>query len=164
VSYKRKCRKGGRISSLDELARQEIVYWNHKPTAKGWFLSWQFRMAYNAVMEKGVIFYALPEGITTRFSDDEIIRAERRLHTTPTLEGRTELIRILNSYDNGGSVDDAIDRYETGPAAKERIVAERIGCGYCKNFHSEDVVGRGWCERHNSQVMCFDAPCEVYAP
>lgn len=110
---KRKYRRGCRILSLDELARQEVVFWIDKPTARGWFLSWQFRMACNAIGTRGAIFYAMPAGATTRFTDEEIIRAERRLHTKPTLEGRTELIHLLNEYDRGyGDVDDVIDCYE----------------------------------------------------
>ena len=114
---KRKWRRGPHILSLDELARQEVVFWWDKPTARGWFLSWQFKMAAYAVGEKGVVFYAMPAGITTRFSDEEVIRAERRLRTSPMLEGRIELMRLLNTYDRGcGDVDDVIDRYEGGPA------------------------------------------------
>ena len=91
---KRKWRRGPHILSLDELARQKV-----------------------AVGEKGVVFYAMPAGITTRFSDEEVIRAERRLRTSPMLEGRIELMRLLNAYDRGcGDVDDVIDRYEGGPA------------------------------------------------
>lgn len=110
---KRKYRRGCHILSLDELVRQEVVFWVNKPTARGWFLSWQLRMAANAIGNKGLIFYAMPTGASTRFTDEEIIRAERRLHTKPTLEGRTELIRMLNEYDRGaGDVDDVIDQYE----------------------------------------------------
>lgn len=110
---KRKYRRGCHILSLEELARQDIVFWRDKPTAKGWFLSWQFKMAVDAIGEKGVIFYAMPAGVSTRFTDEDIIWAERRLDTKPTLEGRTELIRVLNEYDRGiGDVDDVIDQYE----------------------------------------------------
>lgn len=114
---KRKWRRGPRILSLDELARQEIVCWWDKPTARGWFLSWQFRMAANAVGEKGVIFYAMPSDIKTRLSDEDVIHAEHRLHTEPTLEGRKGLIRLLNDYDRGyGDVDDVIDWCKNAPA------------------------------------------------
>lgn len=110
---KRKYRRGCRILSLDELARQEVVFWVDKPTARGWFMSWQFRMVSNSIGNGGVIFYAMPSGVSTRFTDEEIIRAERRLHTKPTIDGRTELIRTLNDYDRGaGDVDDVIDQYE----------------------------------------------------
>ncbi len=110
---KRRWRRGPHILSLDELARQEIVCWWDKPTARGWFFSWQFRMAVQAIGEKGVIFYAMPAGATTRFSDEDIIRAERRLRTAPTLDCRKELIQLLNTYDRGcGDIDDVIDRYE----------------------------------------------------
>lgn len=58
--YKR-FRRGGHILSLDELARQEFVFWNDVLTHKGWFLSWQFRMAQNAIGENGCIYYAIKE-------------------------------------------------------------------------------------------------------
>lgn len=110
---KRKWRRGPNILSLDELVRQEVVFWNDNPQPHGWFMSWQLRMAARAIGKNGVIFYAMPAGVTTRFSDEDVIRAERRMHTVPTLEGRKELIAILNELDRGhGDVYDAIDAYE----------------------------------------------------
>lgn len=88
----------------------------HKPTVKGWFLSWQFGMAAKAIGKSGVVFYAMPAGITTRFSDEDILRAERRLRTPPTLEGRKDIVNLLNRCDRGyGDVDDLIDTYEDDP-------------------------------------------------
>lgn len=110
---KRKYRRGPKILSLDELVRQDVVFWCEKPTNKGWFLSWQLRMTANSIGPKGVIFYAMPANKSTRFTDEELIRAERRLHTSPTLDGRIELIGLLNAFDNGvGDVDDVIDLIE----------------------------------------------------
>ena len=107
---KRKWRRGPKILSLDELVRQEVVFWRDKPQPHGWFMSWQ------AIGRNGVIFYAMPAGVTTRFLDEEVIRAERRMHTAPTLEGRKELIAILNRFDRGhGDVNDVIDAYENDP-------------------------------------------------
>lgn len=59
--YKRKYRRGGHILSLDELARQEFVYWHDKIHPRGWFLSWQFRMAVENIGETGCIYYAIKE-------------------------------------------------------------------------------------------------------
>ena len=119
IMSKRKWRRGPRILSLDELVRQEIVCWWDKPTSKGWFLSWQFRMAVNAIGEKGVVFYAMPSGATTRFSDEDVIRAERRLRTPPPFEGRMDVINLLNRCDRGyGSVDDVIDGYQSQPGGR----------------------------------------------
>ena len=61
MGYKRKYLRGNHILSLDELSRQEFVYWWDKITPRGWFLSWQFRMAMNAIGEKGCIYYAIKE-------------------------------------------------------------------------------------------------------
>jgi len=55
---KAKYRKGGKITSLDELVKQDFVYWRDKITHKGWFMSWQFRMTCNAI-NHGVISYAI---------------------------------------------------------------------------------------------------------
>lgn len=110
---KRKWRRGPKILSLDELVRQDVVFWSDKPQPRGWFMSWQFRMAADAIGKSGVIFYALPADKTTRFSDEDVIRAERRMRTPPTLEGRRSLIEILNTFDRGhGDVDDVIDEWE----------------------------------------------------
>lgn len=113
---KRKWRRGKRIPSIQELTRQEIVFWFDKPMSHGWFMSWPLRMAETVVGERGVVFYAMPAGVSTRFSDEDVIRAERRMHTAPTLEGRKELIGILNRFDRGlGDVDDVIDAWENDP-------------------------------------------------
>lgn len=55
---KKKFVKGGHILSLDELYRQEYVYWNHKVTHIGWFQNWTLRMSANAIGENGCIYYA----------------------------------------------------------------------------------------------------------
>lgn len=68
---RRKYRRGGHILSLDELARQEFVYWNDKITHRGWFLSWQFRMAAEQIGEKGHIYYAIKEEEDERGRDQK---------------------------------------------------------------------------------------------
>ncbi len=110
---RRKWRRGPHILSLDELARQEVVFRLDKPTAQGWFLFWQFRMAVKAIGQNGVVFYAMPAGISTRFSDEDILRAEQRLRTPPTHDGRWHLVNFLNRCDRGhGDIDDVINNYE----------------------------------------------------
>lgn len=59
--YKRKYRKGGHILSLDELVKQDFVYWHDKIHPRGWFLSWQLRMTARAIGENGCIYYAIKE-------------------------------------------------------------------------------------------------------
>lgn len=59
MAYKRKYRKGKRIYSLDELAKQEWIYVFDKITHNGWFMSWQFRMA-QSFLQRGNLYYALP--------------------------------------------------------------------------------------------------------
>jgi hypothetical protein len=58
MSYKRKYRKGEKISSLDELAKQEFIYFFHKITHRGWFMSWQFSLAARYI-ERGCLYYAI---------------------------------------------------------------------------------------------------------
>jgi hypothetical protein len=57
MSYKRKYRKGAKIRSLDELAKQEFIYFHDKITHAGWFLSWQFRLAARYI-QRGYLHYA----------------------------------------------------------------------------------------------------------
>lgn len=59
---RRKYLKGPHILSLDQLAQQEFVYFNDKLYHFGWFSSWQLRMCYNQIGEKGRFFYAVPKG------------------------------------------------------------------------------------------------------
>lgn len=55
---KRKYRKGDPVNSVNELLDQEFVYWHDKIYARGWFLSWPLRMAYEAV-KRGEIYKAI---------------------------------------------------------------------------------------------------------
>ena len=64
MAYKRKFRKGEKITSLDELAKQEFVYFWDKITHAGWFKSWQFRLA-DQYIQRGCLYYA------ERITDDE---------------------------------------------------------------------------------------------
>ena len=60
---KRKYRKGDPITSVNELLDQEMVYWRDKITPRGWFLSWQLKMAYDAI-NRGEIYKAIRKGET----------------------------------------------------------------------------------------------------
>lgn len=52
-----KYRKGGRITSLDELPGCEFIYIHDKITHYGWFMSHQFRYLYQQ-MVAGFLFRA----------------------------------------------------------------------------------------------------------
>lgn len=54
--------RGNHIVSLDELAKQDFVFWHDQLIPHGWFLSWQFRMITLAIGENGCIYYAIKEG------------------------------------------------------------------------------------------------------
>jgi len=58
MAYKRKYERGEPITSLDELAEQDFVYWHDKVTPRGWFMSWQLKMTCDA-LKRGVIYKAL---------------------------------------------------------------------------------------------------------
>jgi hypothetical protein len=55
---KRKYRKGEKITSLDELAKQEFIYFFDKITHCGWFMSWQFILA-EMYIRRGWLYYAV---------------------------------------------------------------------------------------------------------
>ena len=57
MAYKRKYRRGDKITSLDELAKQEFIYFLHKVTHVQWFMSWQFRLA-KCYIDRGWLYYA----------------------------------------------------------------------------------------------------------
>lgn len=57
MAYKRKYRKGAKITSLDELVKQECVYCYGRIVQNGWFCSWQVRTA-EAYIQRGMVYYA----------------------------------------------------------------------------------------------------------
>jgi hypothetical protein len=57
MAYKRKYRKGDKITSLDELVKQEFVYVHGKITHVAWAKSWQVSLALMYI-ERGSIYYA----------------------------------------------------------------------------------------------------------
>lgn len=64
MAYKRKYRRGEKITSLDELAKQEFVYFYDKIYHNGWFASWRFRDIARYI-QRGCLYYA------ERTEDDE---------------------------------------------------------------------------------------------
>lgn len=60
MAYKRKYRKGSKITSLDELVKQEFIYCHDKITHAGWFRSWKLRLA-SQYIERGWLYYAEKE-------------------------------------------------------------------------------------------------------
>ena len=78
---KRKYKKGGPITSLEELAKQDFVYFFDKIQPKGWFKSWQIRYAEGQI-KLGRIFYAIktvPDTIickkcNRRFADESELK------------------------------------------------------------------------------------------
>ena len=57
-------RMGGKIRALDELARQEFIFFSSKNNPKlyhcGWFMSWQFRVAARYI-RWGYLYYAVKD-------------------------------------------------------------------------------------------------------
>ena len=58
MSKIRKYRKGGKITSLDELSKQEFIYFRDRLTHHGWFMSWQCRVALMYI-QSGSLTYAV---------------------------------------------------------------------------------------------------------
>ena len=56
---KRKYERGEHILTLDELAKQEFIYMDHKVYHRGWFGSWQFRLMAGMVGANGRLYYAI---------------------------------------------------------------------------------------------------------
>lgn len=50
--------KGDPIRTIDELLRQEFVFFHDKVTHRGWFMSWQLKMAVDMI-QRGVLCYAI---------------------------------------------------------------------------------------------------------
>lgn len=63
MGYKRKYKKGEPITSLDELGKQEFVYFFDKITHRGWFQSWQIQLALRYI-DRGCLYYAIKVGET----------------------------------------------------------------------------------------------------
>ena len=57
MAYKRKYRKGEKITSLDELMKQDFVYLRDKILNYGFFGSWQIWLV-QFYIQKGMLFYA----------------------------------------------------------------------------------------------------------
>lgn len=117
---KNKYRKGGHILTLEELARQEFVYFGDKVTHRGWFESWQLRFAKRWLGENGRIFYA------ERTQPDKIVcnKCGRRF------ADESELKRLIEI-----SVDDdvVVLDYKYNQERAELPNAEVIkGCPYCR--------------------------------
>lgn len=58
---KRKFKMGNKIVSLDEMARQEHIYFHEKIYHCGWFGSWRFRWVAQQI-QRGAFRYAIREG------------------------------------------------------------------------------------------------------
>ena len=58
MAYKRKYHSGDKITSLDELEKQEFIYCNGKILHHSWFTSWPFRLA-NGYLKSGCLRYAV---------------------------------------------------------------------------------------------------------
>lgn len=110
---KRKLRPGPHITSIDELAEQELIFFHGKVYHKGWFWSWPLRMLRNCVGQKGCIRYAMPVGEDTRFPDEDILEAAKRLHGNTGRAAVEHAMMILNVWDDGVlSAEGIIDQYE----------------------------------------------------
>ena len=114
-----KYRRGGHILSLDELAKQKLVYFQHKIYHEGWFGSWQLRFIKRNIGENGHIYYAekiAPDTI-------ECSRCGRRF------TDKSELKRFVEVHDG---VDDVyVVGYDKGIAGAANTVVFR-GCPDCR--------------------------------
>ena len=106
-------RQGPHINSLDEATAQGSVYWKRKSILKWNLNSWSLGFVSRHLGPGREIRYAMPNDVVTRFSDEEVLLAEKRLKTEPTIKGRRKLMRLLNQWDQGfGDVEDVLDCIE----------------------------------------------------
>ena len=88
---KKKYRKGQHILSLDELVKQEFVYFNDKITHRGGVESWQLRFVRRHIGKNGRIYYAekiAPDTIVCnkfgrRFTDESELKRLMEFQTGP---------------------------------------------------------------------------------
>lgn len=59
---RRKYRRGGHITSIDELMKQDLVYFFDRIYSKGWFQNWNLHWAERYIGENGMLYYAVKEG------------------------------------------------------------------------------------------------------
>lgn len=114
-----KYRRGGHILSLDELAKQDFVYFRHKIYHEGWFGSWQLRFIKRNIGENGHIYYAekvVPDTIICnkcgkKFADESELK---------------RLMEVQIAADDIGIID--FDKNLTDEPGVEII----RGCPYCR--------------------------------
>lgn len=109
---KRKLRPGPHITSIDEVADQEFIFFHGKVYHRGWFCSWPLKMLRNCVGPAGCIRYAMPVE-ETRFSDEDILMAAKRIHGNTSRAAMEHAMMILNVWDTGAlNAEGVVDRYE----------------------------------------------------
>lgn len=117
---RRKLRPGPHITSIDEVAEQELIFFHEKVYHKGWFWSWPLRMLRNCVGPAGCIRYAIPVGEDTRFSDEDILKAAKKLHGNTGRAAMEHAMMILNVWDDGAlNAEGIIGQYERAGEAEE---------------------------------------------
>lgn len=68
MAYKRKYHPGEKITSLDELEKQEFIYCNGKILHHSWFTSWPFKLA-NGYVKYGSLRYAVKNEVGENNAD-----------------------------------------------------------------------------------------------
>ncbi len=109
-------RKSCTVSTLNELLEEEYVFYKSELISNKAVKNFTIGEAQKA-LRKGEFRYAFPaESAETRFSDEDVLRAERQLGLERTIENRDAIIDILSKYDRGHlDVEDVIDEYENDP-------------------------------------------------
>lgn len=57
MAYKRKYKRGKKITTLDELSKQKFIYHGNQILHCGWFMSWQVSLAQRYI-NKGWLYFA----------------------------------------------------------------------------------------------------------
>lgn len=125
MAYKPKYHPGEKITSLDELEKQEFIYCNGKIMHEGWFKSWPFRLASNYI-KWGSLRYA----VKIEMEDNMQIKIEKAGVTKVNYDGfyvnNDDMVQLVESEIDKMNPKPKMD-YDAKFAAKVTITVEFLG-------------------------------------
>ncbi|MBR2388239.1 MAG: hypothetical protein IKB02_05670 [Clostridia bacterium] len=132
MAYKRKYRKGEKITSLDELMKQEFVYFHDKILNYGFFGSWQIRLV-KFYIQKGMLFYAEKAENDLKPSQNEIGLWIEGYAAT----GESSTAKFLGFY-KASTLKEAVTEWlKENPQEEKYVNMERLSYWGCRFFDNE---------------------------
>ena len=132
MAYKRKYRKGDRITSLDELMKQEFVYFHDKILNYGFFGSWQIRLV-QFYIQKGILFYAESIGNNVKPSQNGISLWIEGYAVT----GNSQTAQCLGFYKVSTLKEAVMEWLKENPQEEKYVNIERLRYWGCRFFDNE---------------------------